>query len=231
MEGTEVFGVLKGIRATHVHHANSVTTSCTFLEKGGLASRGFVQDHGLKQTPQPSSDEIDQKYDIWHRVFVDHVDIHDRAGQKKGPNHYGPVLFVLDLDVLLHLPADSEVLVTKKNPVHWQDGEPDGARWFRSAEELAKNIKFGNFDKMLVIQTPSGMLDFPGRSACIILDDPQRKVSSGQDAYTYAEARLKKAAKAGGVQVSVARRTCRDGCTCVEKYATWNAKAFDLCFT
>lgn len=231
MEGPQVFLVLNGIRARNLHHANSVTTSSTFLEQGGLASRGFIQDHGLRQTPQPSSDAIDQKYDIWHRVFVDHVDIHARAGRVKGPNHYGPVLFVLDLDVLLNLPEGSEVLVTKKNPVHWQDGEPDGSRWFQSAEELAENIHFGDFDKMLVIQTPSGKLDFPNCSARIILDDPQRKVSCGQDAYTYAEARLKKAATAGRVQVPIARRTCWGDCICVPKYAGWNVQSIDLYFT
>jgi len=230
MDATEVFGVLKGIGATHLHHANSVTTSCTFLEQGCLASRGFVQDRNLKQTPQ-TSDGIDQKYGIWHRVFVDHVDIHDRAGRVKGPNHYGPVLFVLDLDVLLELPEGSKVLVTKKNPVYWRNEEPDGARWFQNQEELAASLHYGDFDKMLVIQTPSGKLDFPNRIAQIILDNPQRKVSSGQDAYTYAEDRLKKAAKTGQVQVSIIPRTCRYGCTCVQKYAGWDPGRNDFYFT
>jgi len=230
MKGTEVHQVLKQIRATHLHHANSVATSCTFLEQRGLASRGFVEDHGLAQTPQ-NSDAIDRKFGIWHDVFVDHVDIHDRAGRRKGPNQYGPVLFVLDLDILLALPKDSEVLVTKKNPVHWIRNEPDDARWFQSAAELGNNICFGDFDKMLVIRTPRGKLDFPDRRASVVLDDPGQCVSSGEDAYAHAEKSLREAAATSGMRLSLARRQCRYGCVCSEKYAAFGKKKIDFYFT
>lgn len=229
MQGTEVYNVLKGIRATHLHHANSVTTSCTFLEQRALASRGFVEDHNLMQTVQ-SSDQLDKKYGIWHRIFVDHVDIHYRGGRKKGPNQYGPVLFVLDLDILSTLPAGSTVRVTKSNPVHWYDNQPDSERYFQTVEELTANIHLGDFDKMLVIQTPSDKLDFPNRRARIVLDEPERKLSSGDDAYDYAEARLKSAAKTGRVQASISPHVCQDGCICVETYARWNADIFDQYF-
>lgn len=109
MQGGHVYSMLKDIGATHLHHANSVTTSSIFLEYGALASCGFVEYYKIAQTQQPS-DEIDKKYGIWHCIFVDHVDIHARAGRKKGPNQYGPVVFVLDLDVLLRLPEGSKVL-------------------------------------------------------------------------------------------------------------------------
>jgi hypothetical protein len=36
MQGADVYGVLKPMGATLLHHANSVTTSTTFLEQGGL---------------------------------------------------------------------------------------------------------------------------------------------------------------------------------------------------
>lgn len=226
MQGTDVYGVLQQIRATHLYHANSVTTSCTFLEEAGLVSRGLVEDHGLKQTPQPSSDEIDKKYGIWHSVFLDHVNIHERAGKSKGPNYYGPVLFVLDLKILLSLPENTEVLVTKVNPVHWYDGQPDGDRWFQSPEELAKDIHFGEFHKMLVIQTPSEKVDFPDRLARIFLDDPQRQMPSGENAYTHAEKRLNAAAANGGVKASIERHRCRTDCKCAERYATYDPRKF-----
>jgi hypothetical protein len=229
VQGKEVYNILKRIGATHLHHANSVTTSCAFLEHGGLLSRGFVEDQGLQQTAQ-YSDLKDKKYDIWHRIFVDHVDIHDRGGRTKGANQYGPVLFRLDLDVLLRLPEGSEVLVTKTNPVHWYDSQPDSERWFQSAEELAKSIHFGDFNKMLVIRTPSGKLDFPDRRARIILDDPQRQLSSGENAYTHAENRLT-AAAVGQVEACIERRECRSGCICVEKYAQYTPQQMDFWFT
>lgn len=230
MQGTDVHKVLSNIRASHLHHANSVTTSVTFLREGGLLSRGLVEGRGLKQTVQ-SSDAIDKKYGIWESIFVDHVDIHDRGGRRKGPNQYGPVLFVFDLATLLQLPPGTEVLVTKKNPIYWRDNEPDTDRWFQNAEELTKGIQFGDFDKMLVIQTPSRMLDFPKRHAQIILDDPQRTVSSGQDAYTHAENQLRAAAAAGGMQSTIQRRICGYDCICIKKYAKYATQKIDFYFT
>ncbi|MGB8496354.1 MAG: hypothetical protein WCE53_18305 [Candidatus Acidiferrum sp.] len=229
MKPDGVYQVLKGIGATRLHHANTVTTSCTFLEHAALLSRDYVEKHGLAQTNQ-SSDEIDKKYGIWDRVFVDHVDIHYRGGRVKGPNQYGPVLFVFGLDLLLTLPAGSDVLVTKMNPIYWKDGQSDGDRWYLTPEELAKDIKYGNFDKMLVIQSTDGKVDFPGKQAQIALDEPQRKLSSGKDAYAYAEERLRQSAKAGGVTVVINKHDCRLDCTCVEKYKGHDQEYFDSRF-
>jgi len=78
MTGAEVHGVLQAAGVTHLHHANTVTTSCTFLQKRGLLSRGWIEYYKLPQIRQ-SSDDIDKKYSIWNDVFMDGVDIHDRA--------------------------------------------------------------------------------------------------------------------------------------------------------
>lgn len=230
MQGADVYAVLQRIGATQLHHANTVTTSSTFLEQGGLASRGFVERHSLRQTPQ-SSDEKDKRYNIWHCVFLDHVDIHYRAGRAKGPNLYGPVLFLLDLGILLRLPVDSEVFVTKTNPVHWFDSQPVGDRWFQSTDELAANLVFGNFDKMLVIQTPSAMIPFPDKRVQIALDDPKRRLTCGEDAYAHANESLQVAAVTGGIGASISPHECRSGCTCVEEYARYTPAHMDLSFT
>lgn len=229
MNGTDVYRVLQGIGAVRLHHANSVTTSGTFLEQGGLASRGFVEDRRLKQTSQ-NSDTIDKRYAIWHRVFVDHVDIHHRGGRRRGPNLYGPVLFWFELDTLLGLPEGTDVLITKTNPVHWFDNQPDTDRYFQSVEELAEKIQFGDFDKMLVIYTPTGKLDFLNRRARIILDDPKRQLSSGKDAYVHAKKRLIAAAGVGGVETTIERRYCPSDCICVTKYAAWQVTTVDFYF-
>lgn len=230
MQGPEVYDVLEGIGATGLHHANSVTTSCTFLEQGGLLSRGFVEDHKLLQTPQAASDEIDKKYGIWDRIFLDHVDIHERAGRRKGPNQYGPVLFVFPLEILLGLPTGTEILVTRRNPIYWYDGQADNGRWYENAEDLAGNIRFGDFDKMLVVRTPSEVLAFPNGRARVFLDDPQRGLASGENAYAHAEGRLTAAAAAGGVALSVGRHGCRDGCSCIEKYGAYGVEKLDKYF-
>jgi hypothetical protein len=229
MKPSEIYTVLKGIGATHLHHANSVTSSCTYLEQGGLLSREFVESRGLVQTSQ-ASDPIDKEYKIWNRIFLDHVDIHDRGGRKKGGNHYGPVLFVFDLEILLSLPKGTDIGVTKMNPVHWRNTNLTGERWFESPEELSTSIRFGNFDKMLVIQTPSERVDFPNDRAQIILDDPQRAFSSRDDVFTHAEKRLKAAANTGKIKLSIQRRDCPNGCVCINKYAAYSAPALKLWF-
>ena len=230
MQGSDVYSVLQSIRATKLYHANSVTTSRTFFKQGGLLSRCFVENHKLSQTRQ-GSDLIDKRYGIWDRIFVDHVDIHYRGGRKKGPNQYGPVLFVFDLDILLGLPEGSEVCVTKMNPIYWRDNQSNNERWFESVEKLAENIRLGDYDKMLVIQTPSGKLVFPNRRARILLDDPQRQISLGENAYTYAESRLNSAAAAGQIKASIEPHECCSGCICTEKYARYSPGDIDFWFT
>jgi hypothetical protein len=229
LQGSDVYEILKRIGVTHLHHANSVITSCTYLEQGGIVSRGFAEDHGLQQSAQPT-DELDRKYGIWHTIFVPHVDIHDRQGQTKAPNLFGPVLFVLDLDVLLRLPPGAEIRVTKRSPAYWYDAEPDSARWFQDAAEAAQNLSADEIHQMPAIQIPSGKLDFPNRRARIILDDPQRQLQSGVNAYTHAEDRLREAAGQGKVEVSIEPRICQAGCMCASKYAAWSTPVVDFYF-
>jgi hypothetical protein len=174
---------------------------------------------------------VDKKKGILVRVFLDHVDIHDRAGKRKGPNYYGPALFTFNVNILLALPAGSDILVTRKNPVHWREGEPDSDRYFESAEELAGSLRFGNFDKMLILQVPNGILKFPTGVTHVVLDDPRRGNSSGKDAYSHAETRLQGAARTGHTRIEIERRECQSGCICVEKYAKWNGQAIDFQFT
>jgi hypothetical protein len=203
-----------------------VATSCTFLEHGALLSRGYVEDHGLIQTYQ-SSDVIDKKFGIWNAVFVDHVDIHYRGGRVKGPNQYGPVLFVLDVDVLLQLPADTDVRVTRTNPVHWTEQQADEDRWYRTVGELSQNLSYGDFDKMLVIFTPDGKLDFPNRNVRVELDNPKRLLPNGTDAYSHAERRLHAAAAVGRMSIVVVPHECRNGCVCETTYGNYAPSFFE----
>jgi hypothetical protein len=229
MRGSEVYGVLQTIGAVSLHHANSVTTSCTFVEQGGMLSREFVESHGLCQTAQ-SSDDVDKKYGVWDCIFLDHVDIHARGGRARGANYYGPVLFEFDLQILLGLPAGTEILIAKQNPVDWREDQPNSERWFETVEELSANLHFGDFKKMLMIKTPQGLLSFPNRIANIILDDPQRQLSFGEDAYTHAVNRLNTAAAAGHINAPIVRRVCQTGCLCIQKYAARNVQYMDTFF-
>jgi hypothetical protein len=229
MKPKEVHEVLKSKGVKWLYHANTVATSCSFLEQGALLSRGYVEEHGLIQTAQ-SSDAIDKKFGIWNCVFLDHVDIHGRAGRKVGPNAYGPVLFKLPVDVLLALPAGSEVKVTRMNPVYWSEAQADGGRWYLTPDALSNDLHVGDFDKMLVIQTPEEKVDFLDDEVTLSLDDPKRALASGEHACRDAAARLADAAKKGGIRVDGGRHKCCDECVCVEKYAAMDAGQFETWF-
>src|SRR5262249_31053012 len=141
MNGRDVYRVLQAKGVYTLHHANSVTTSCTFLRIGGLASRGYVEDSHLAQTPQ-YSDDADKRLGLWYHVFTDGVDIHARGSIR---NNYGPVLFMLPLTILQQLPPGTDVLVTRKNPARWQSGESAADRYFTSPQEFDDGYNYGDF--------------------------------------------------------------------------------------
>ncbi len=141
MQGADIYTVLKGKGIYRLYHANTVTTSCTFLKVGGLASRGYIEDRKLPQTSQ-YTDSLDKKFGVWYDVFADTVDIHERAGRIK-VNQYGPVLFIFDLEILKTLPTKSDVFITKKNPTKWTTREPDDKRFFLIQKELESSLIYG----------------------------------------------------------------------------------------
>lgn len=211
MNGSDVYAALTTNRVTQLHHANTVTTSCTFLSRGCLASRGWVEHFKLPQTPQ-MSDSLDKKYGIWNDVFMDGVDIHARASRR---NFYGPVLFEFPVDILLRLPAGTDVFVTKKNPSNWIDGEAQTEQAFASAAEVQAGYNFGDFGKHIVFRNAQWSLPFLTSPVTIILDDPKRSLANGQNAYAAAALKLQAAAKAGGVQVVIRSRQCSSTCGCL----------------
>lgn len=222
LNGKEVHDVLVRKGVTYLHHANTVRTSCSFLKLKGLASRGCVEMMSLDQTPQ-LTDQIDKRYGIWNDVFTDGVDVHRRGGRKKGANHYGPVLFKLPLSVLRALPPGSSVMVTRKNPYNWHDGEPDSARYFENIAQLGADptdggYRHGDFGHHIVIRVPSGILPFSSAPISIELDEPGRTLN-GVDVYTAASKKLSEAAANAGLALSITRHRCQVGCLCREHYA------------
>src|SRR3989304_10061841 len=141
-----VFEILQEKGVDTICHANSVLTACQFLRSGSLMSRGTVYRKGLYQTPQ-KSDRIDRKYGIWFDVFTDSVDIHNRARQA---NCYGPVLFVIDSE-LIKKTYTGRVWVTKLNPTKWK-GNEHRERWFEYDSGHSIDFARGNFDQMIVFR-------------------------------------------------------------------------------
>ena len=199
----------KGV--TELHHANSVATACQFLKHRALMSRGNVERLGLTQSRQ-ASDDLDRRYSIWFDVFLDSVDIHDRA---RRANVYGPVLFVFDLK-LIDANQTGRIWVTKRNPTKWAD-RPAKERWFQGKDDLEENFVRGEFDQMLLLRHCGGAMPFGGYLKKIILDEPALDWSEGKtDVHSVAVGALRLAMQDAKIHVPVERRSCRIGCACKE---------------
>lgn len=210
LRSSAVAKILKENRVTRLYHANSVLTACEFLRAGALLSRGFVEDNGLLQTPQ-ESDETDKEFNVWHDVFVDSVDIHDRIN---GKNHYGPVLFVFDVALTT---TATNLRVTQSNPIHWY-GAGKSDRWFRSIAELKAGFIKGEFGQMIVFRNLAGRVRFRQYLKEIVLDDPKYIGPGKRDLYSLAYGALVAAKTFGRVTVPIRRRVCTTRCACVSQY-------------
>ena len=135
LDPIEVLDLLKEKNIDFLFHANTVATACTFIEQGGLLSRGAVEDSGLLQTPQ-MSDELDKKYNVWNDIFFDSIDLHKKF---KRQNYYGPVLFKFDVNILAS-PNMPELWITRDNPTRWNYKQTDSDRYFQSLEELEESL-------------------------------------------------------------------------------------------
>lgn len=166
LDNDELYSLLKEKDVKNFFHANTLTTSFSFLENKGLMSRGLVETKGLSQTPQ-SSDEIDKKFNVWNDVFLDVVDLH---GHFPRQNLYGPILFKFNIEFLKE---DSlEIWVTKNNPIYWDENETMENKYFQSVCELKE--KWDEYDiqrKMFTVRNATDPILFDYLEK-IIVDDP-----------------------------------------------------------
>ena len=178
---SKAFAVLKDKGVDRLYHANSVTTSCQFLRRAALLSRGFCERAALPQTAQ-ASDDIDAREGLLFDIFTDSVDIHHRASRA---NVYGPVLFVLDREKLQKLNT-GRIWITKTNPINWDKVRKRSERWFESIEEVKADFTVGTFDHMVVFRHSGGELPIDDSLEKIVLDDPELVVAkNGLDYWSW----------------------------------------------
>ncbi|MDQ3703947.1 MAG: hypothetical protein M3437_01775 [Chloroflexota bacterium] len=215
LNAKEVYKILRKKKVTDLYHANTVVTSCTFLREGRLLARGTLAEKGLSQTAQ-DSDSKDVKYGLWYDLFLDDDDIHERV--KVGRvNSYGPVLFVLDLQ-LLQKDWLASMWATKSNPLYWDKVLP-AKRYFSTLEEFSKDYRKGTTEHMLVLRHIGGVLRLRPYLKRIILDDPHMAWADGVDVYSAAHGALHAAARAGGLSdLAIERRPCAETCVCKTEY-------------
>ena len=210
MDSLEVKRVLEEKHVHYLYHANSVLTSISYLEHGGIMSREYTENCGYPQTPQ-QSDDTDKLFDIYNDIFLDSVDVHECS---KNVNHYGPVLFVYSLDVLDEI-RDFDVCVTRVNAMYWLErNTPENQRYYENVTQLRNFFTKGNFGQSITIRHISQPLSFD-HLVKIIIEDP------GEDKKAYLEYALdtiKPLLKCIRKENILEIRHCDDNCRCLDTY-------------
>lgn len=208
--------ILKEKSVFHLYHANTVPTSCTFLEHHGLLSRGAVEDYHLFQSPQ-ASDETDKLVDVFYDIFFDSVDVHRK---RKNLNFYGPVLFVYSIDLIDTLP-EGAIRITKDNPIRWTPNMPEQEKYFLLEDELRSAFKKGTFCQHITLRHQKKPVPFDHLET-IILDDP------GVDNPTYfqlAHRHLQSLLTKYAPNCTLEVRTCPPDCRCQQQYRAYKPSA------
>lgn len=214
MTNREIKKILIDKGVTHLYHANTVATACTFIENKGLLSRGTVNDLGLYQTGQ-ASDDSDKDFDVFYDIFFDSVDIHQRS---KRINNYGPVVFVYSIDILDVLPPDC-IRITKDNPMYWTLSMKDEDKYFLTEDELRFFYQRGKFNQHLTLRNQTSPIPFDYLEK-IILDDPGvEDTRFFDDAYQHLQDLIDDYAP--GIPLEV--RQCPPSCSCREQYMSYKA--------
>lgn len=226
LDAAAVFKILIEKGASLLHHANTVTTSHSFLSSGLLLSRAATERLNFRMTIQ-KSDVIDKDYGIWNFIFLDTVDIHNRT---RNFNFYGPVMFVLNTGAILGI-CSNPVRVTKKNPTKWTGSDTIQDRYFTSIEELAIDLKIGQFDNMIMLAGDNGQLLLNDNLLSEIkLDDPQIIWKGGDTVFKTAIDYLDAGKTDSGIGISIEARTHESQCGCIDSYSRMYDKRFRRLF-
>jgi len=175
LDNKELFDFFIEKEILAIYHANTVGTSITYFENYGLLSRGAVEKANLYQTPQ-SSDQIDKVLGVWDDVFLDTTDLHSYFGRE---NHYGPILFELDTNLVKD--ENFEIWITKNNPIYWDQNTPMEDKYFQNIDELRE--KWNLIDrqrKMITIRNNSSPILF-NYIRRIIVDDPKVVITEKEE--------------------------------------------------
>jgi len=212
LDNSELHDLLIEKGVTHFHHANTLATSITFIENGGLLSRGDVETNGFFQTPQ-ASDADDIMFDVWDDVFIDIVDLH---GLFPRQNLYGPVLFKFNLEFLLN--EDLHIWVTKNNPIYWNNTLSQEDKYFQNVQELREH--WDDFDvqrKMFTIRKPRRPVLFENLEE-VLIDNPQVLID---DTDLQKESQLALYRTTEGfpkIKNLIHERKCTSFCYCTDNY-------------
>lgn len=194
----------------YLYHANTVATSISFLLKGGLLSRGAMEENNCFQTLQ-QTDELDKRLGVYFDIFFDSDDIHARA---RDLNNYGPVTFVYSINVLDDL-KDKVVRITRDNPIRWNEETPEEERYFTELLPMKFEYQKGVFQQHLLVCDMHEPLPFAPHLIKIIIDNPNIVNTAYFDkAFSGIQTVLLKK----GMDIPLEIRKCSAECKCQQKY-------------
>lgn len=212
LDNSELYNLLQSKNILSFYHANTVSTSITYLEQRGLLSREFIERNGLYQTPQ-DSDKKDKELGVFNDIFLDSTDLHTYFSRQ---NLYGPVSFKISIEFLKT--EDYEIWVTKNNPIYWTTTMSDFAKYFVSVKEL-KDLwdSYQRQRKMITIKNSNNPILFDYVEE-IIVDDPQTRV--GEKVYFNEAVKSLSAARVYEPRLKnkFRTRTCTGSCFCKSNY-------------
>ncbi|HDL8224341.1 TPA: hypothetical protein PXQ84_004538, partial [Yersinia enterocolitica] len=197
---------------THLHHANTVATAISFIENGGLLSRGDIERKNAFQTKQ-ASDQEDKLYGVWDDVFFDTADLH---GFFPRQNIYGPVLFKFNINFLLC--EEFDIWVTKKNPMYWTDKHSNSDRYFQDISDILRN--WGDYErqqKMITIRKPYKAVLFDYLEE-IIIDDPRVEIYDEINVYDAAITAMNEVIFKNNISNYILKTRQCDYCYCHSNY-------------
>ena len=213
-----IHDILLGKEISNLFHANTLLTSLTFFKHKSLLSREYVENNKLEQTSQ-YSDELDKEYGIFNDIFMDTIDIHDRA---KKMNLYGPILFAFPLKILIKdkIPF---IRITKKNPTKWNENDNLEDRYYTSEKEFEDNYNKGDFNSMIIFPYLEGQLELNGNLSFIKIDNPKLEWNDNKkDLHIEAKEKLIESARIGEVDlnnIGLSYRSCDElECKCINEY-------------
>ncbi len=214
LDSQQLYEALQSVGVKHLYHANTLTTSLSFIQLGGITSRGRVEASGLRQTWQ-SSDDIDRKYNVWNDIFLDTVDLHNYSYTNwTRQNLYGPILFELRADLLLDKHLD-DIWITTDNPSHWN--RFDSNRYFKTVSDFMNEITVNRQQKMITIRGIDKIIPFKNDLSCVYIDNPNIKIN-GIDLFDYCKNRITEAFRRMNISVPIKQHTCHYNCFCHQNY-------------
>lgn len=201
LSAKQLYSILKEKKVEFLYHANTVGTSVTFIENRALLSRDFIETNDLYQTEQ-KSDKEDKKFDVWDHIFLDGADLHKKYNRA---NKYGPVLFRMNLELLIS-PSIQEVYITKSNPWYWNSSTTLENKFYSNIDDVKSDYLTGSkLDSqiMFTFRNPEKEIKLNKYLHSIGIDKPKLLVniaSGGQKTVgDYAEDTLKECLENSGL--------------------------------